>query len=931
MNIDPSNQNRDQTLSQYDFIAEELFQTLDNTPANLLQSTNFNTGLSGVNLNNNNNNYFCQTQELFFATQSLNQQNQQHFTSENNQLQFQNHQPNFSIASDNPNPFYFDLGPAHMIQLNNLNRPMTPQPHHSYTQNQQQQILQPQTNLDDYVSTTPPIQEEVLNPANDENLNDPDTVQPKEKTVTSTIISETAAPVRERRPSRSSSRIQNRKAREGKGVYTDTEDEYECFVPGAIQAELPELKKKDVATPKGRKKRENDSDKCENSGKSTGSKKRRKSPKRKNSQKIKMDAIMEEAPLSHPPTPASPPLQSSPMPTRRPSSPKTPELLTNENVQANENINKDKPTNSAAKIPKKRYFDASNNNQADDFPVPSPAPLSKKKRIMLSASIENLPTPSPKTLARKQSNFDSIMPSPDVSDFCETPHRSVISTPKPIDHDSGTKTPSRNDYIESNDEKKTKTPALEKDVSEPEPKTQKKLNQSKKSKSNETKQASTEEKSKDDDEFGEDAGFNQSPVYELEETDAEENTVVSNKLVKKKFDTLENVLGEMKEILHIPLPDPLSGSAPVKVTEAAFQNVFLEYCATCHSSLRKIQSDDNNFVNEIAAKNMSNIAYPLYQVTSPKFPYIQYNLFDERELFQLFITRTSTPGQLRRLLPENGYLTPFEYHFKPEFLHHMFIIYSTTCRLHYCMFVDYKIYRESELHRKGTCLKRLFRCAPFSLKEKVCLAIFSYQEDVYFEFEADDFFVANKKTEKDVRYIMRLRKSTPTMFNYLLTTADTIKNFKIYGTYNSEQIVLGKVANIKVPDLVTDQHTGNKMNAMIHSYTGERRDQIKQYGNMEYAVYKFNGGENSRRTEINNARAERKRQKRIADRLLREQKRKEQSADKSDKNRTSCKTVSVSSGKIKSKEIIEDDDDSSEDENSHSSRDSEEQAPKKKK
>lgn len=260
----------------------------------------------------------------------------------------------------------------------------------------------------------------------------------------------------------------------------------------------------------------------------------------------------------------------------------------------------------------------------------------------------------------------------------------------------------------------------------------------------------------------------------------------------------------------------------------------LNNCVSCKSFTIYYHVSDNKIPKEIFVRNTSKIEFAIMMVTAPFIKYTPLpNQIDENNFCQLY-SFNKLDNTFNRLTDHIVY----KYTNTPDTRMKFFCAYSQNMHLHMCNHRSISVIRKSEFHRNINALKLLPSTKYSRMKlPSPSVMIYSFENDLYFQFPDDDFFQKDKANEN---YIFCLKKSTEKSFNYIVSNGETIQEALIYGTYVCEQVYLGKR---NAADIVRLNAVTNHKGVVLH-WSEDSSNKKTAFTSMEYACYR--SGQNKR-------------------------------------------------------------------------------------
>lgn len=275
----------------------------------------------------------------------------------------------------------------------------------------------------------------------------------------------------------------------------------------------------------------------------------------------------------------------------------------------------------------------------------------------------------------------------------------------------------------------------------------------------------------------------------------------------------------------------------------------LNKCVKCIKSKRHIRQFNNNDIpRQVFEPNKDFDQYLIFEVTSRDLENLPMGEIEEKSFYETYKIKTLGGVETYDKVPkcdDRSLIFTFDKN-NQEIKPFLFALFTQTNHLHYCNFPRFRVLRHSELHRNIATV-RLLTSKKFGdyRVEKMSVIIFSYYQDIYFKFPKNEFF--NSVTGDD--YVLRLKKSSETSFNYILSTQETLKDVLIFGNYQMQQTVVGKKPNFDA-DYNMDTLINPLGHAVLHTMPTEVLSELTSnepnpstkasgYNTMAYAIYKF--------------------------------------------------------------------------------------------
>lgn len=288
----------------------------------------------------------------------------------------------------------------------------------------------------------------------------------------------------------------------------------------------------------------------------------------------------------------------------------------------------------------------------------------------------------------------------------------------------------------------------------------------------------------------------------------------------KKKKAFENIISTeiIQEILNAP--DDLSVASSSVSTEETF-----ELCQRCKNSTQITMRELNNIPEKVFEINKSPIDYIKQRVITPKLNYKYVSDFAKDEFFDVHRKQGDT---LKKIPSVDGKYLIFSYVHSEFTKNKFFAIYSQKSRLHYCNYHNFNFVRKSEIHRSVPFIKLLpsSQHIRYYSAIRIFIIIYSYSQDLYVNLPRDDFFVNKISKDPNEKIVLRVKKSSPESFNYIMTNKETIQNAQIYGKYQTEQVITGKFGSghmYKIEDVIENYGYGLIHSTILH----EEKSKIK--------------------------------------------------------------------------------------------------------
>lgn len=278
----------------------------------------------------------------------------------------------------------------------------------------------------------------------------------------------------------------------------------------------------------------------------------------------------------------------------------------------------------------------------------------------------------------------------------------------------------------------------------------------------------------------------------------------------------------------------------------------MESCRTCQAATRHCKSSSNVVPDEVFKINKGMQDFIMHRVSATKLKQLPCEEIHENSYYEMFkINKPSNSDDdltynFTKVEKIHNRALVFNYDCNITSSHkqHMFALFSQSNHLHYCEYPCYPILRKSELHR-NICFVKFAQTKQYSRvrEERLFIVIFSYLEDIYVKFPNNDFF-RNRDNPNDT-FMLQLKKSSESSFNYILSSQETLRDVLIYGEYQTRQVTIGK--DVKPDSSKEDiksliEPTGH---AVFHTMTVQpyqlegASNKVTTYSEMEYAVHKF--------------------------------------------------------------------------------------------
>lgn len=310
----------------------------------------------------------------------------------------------------------------------------------------------------------------------------------------------------------------------------------------------------------------------------------------------------------------------------------------------------------------------------------------------------------------------------------------------------------------------------------------------------------------------------------------EDSEIATNEINKK----LKPVVEEIED----------STQLPNELNEHVLNN-----CVKCVKSKRLIrQFNKNDIPRNVFEPNRDMDQYLLFEVTSRNLENLPTDEIEGTSFYETYKIKTLDGIETYEKVPkceDRSLIFTFNKN-NQEIKPFMFTLFTQTNHLHYCNFPRFRVLRHSELHRNIATV-RLLTSKKFGdyRVEKMSVIIFSYYQDIYLKFPRNDFY--NSITGDD--YVLRLKRSTESSFNYILSTQETLKDVLIFGNYQMQQTVVGKKPNFDA-DYNMDTLIHPLGHAVLHTMPSEVLCELTStepnpstkasgYNTMAYAIYKF--------------------------------------------------------------------------------------------
>lgn len=289
-------------------------------------------------------------------------------------------------------------------------------------------------------------------------------------------------------------------------------------------------------------------------------------------------------------------------------------------------------------------------------------------------------------------------------------------------------------------------------------------------------------------------------------------------------------------------------------------------CKFCSNQIVHMTSHDSRIPKDIFEINNTLKTYIIYRVVTPKM-INNIEQFAGNSFFNIYKI-------LRKIPQTNKVKSNIQYKYELEqintidnqynifwfdneggqFDSYMFALYSQTNMLHYCLFKNLEVVRNSELHRNATVIRLLkSKKFKFHFKNIIQLIIYSYSEDLYLKFPQNDFF----KSVTNDSYVLCLKKSTSDNFNYIYTNEISLSGVEIFGEYQVRHVAIGKAQKTE-PVYDIDQLIFPTGSAVLHAlpehkqfsvikrkYKNPRKEETNKtdklltaHNAMDYAIFK---------------------------------------------------------------------------------------------